>query len=114
MDGAFDLVVEARPTAPGMKLVFRAVERRVTATTGVRAVFFAVVVFARARVLGTFVQDDAGLLFGQVVIAIGHFAAPLDSSVGPAVYSTLRSQLENTSGSSHIQMGSGWVQHLTL
>ena len=38
MDGAFDLVVEARPATPGMKLVFRAVERSVAATTGIRAV----------------------------------------------------------------------------
>ena len=87
-DGLFDFVVETRPTAPGMKLVLRALERCVAPAADVRTIPFGIHVFARTRRLRPFAQDDAGFFFRQTVVLICHSMFPriglLTSSYRPS------------------------------
>jgi len=61
-DGALDLLIERRPTAAGVELRVRHVERRVATATHIGALDEEVVVLAAERALCSLMYDDARFL----------------------------------------------------
>src|SRR5688500_10052882 len=66
-NGAFYLLIERRPTAAGVELRVRDIERRLARPADVRALDEEVVVFAGERRLGPLVHDDPCLCRREVV-----------------------------------------------
>lgn len=73
-DGAFNLIIKGGPAAMGVKLVFRAVQGRLTLPAHIVAAGFKMVgVLAGKGGLGALVQDDLLLVRRQLVVW-RHFA----------------------------------------
>ena len=66
-DGALDLLIERRPTAAGVELRVRHVERGVATATDIGARNEEIVVLAAERALRSLVDDDARLFARELL-----------------------------------------------